>query len=97
MRRAPELERHQAPEEVRALCAVIEQLPGAPRLISKVLARSRPGYGCSIGRSVGLTHEAPAARLPSRPPIELALTVAAASFSHRLNAALTVDLEHSQP
>jgi hypothetical protein len=32
MRRAPALERAQAPEEVRALYDVVEKPPGAPRL-----------------------------------------------------------------
>ena len=176
MRRAPELERDQAPEEVRALYDVVEKLPGAPRLTSKVLAHSPAGlrlflavtramtsltldprlrelafvaasrlnrsaicdtFHSSIGRSVGLTpaeldgladpsaspaygplerlvvryarqltvagevddalHEALTAHLPTRQLIELALTVAVASFSTRLNTALKLDLEDPQP
>jgi AhpD family alkylhydroperoxidase len=176
MRRAPELEREQAPEEIRALYDVVEKLPGAPRLTSKVLAHSPAGlrlflavtramttltldprlrelafvaasrlnrsaicdtFHLSLARSVGLTpaeldglpdpsaspaygelerlvvryaeqltvagevddvlHGALAARLPIGQLIELALTVAAANFSNRVNAALKLDLEHPQP
>jgi AhpD family alkylhydroperoxidase len=176
MRRAPELERDQAPEEIRSLYEVVEQLPPAPRLTSKVLAHSPAGlrlflavtramttltldprlrelafvaasrlnrsticdtFHSSLGRQVGLTpaeldgladpstspaygelerlvvryaaqltvggevddalHEALTAHLPSRQLIELALTVAAANFANRLNAALKLDLETPQP
>jgi AhpD family alkylhydroperoxidase len=176
MRRAPELERAQAPEEVRALYDVVEKLPRAPRLTSKVLAHSPAGlrlfleltramttltldprlrelafvaasrlnrsaicdtFHSSIGRKVGLTaaqldgladpsaspaygelerlviryaeqltvcgevddalHTELAARLPTRQLIELALTVAAANFANRVNAALKLDLEPPQP
>jgi AhpD family alkylhydroperoxidase len=176
MRRARELERDQAPEEIRALYDVVEKLPGAPRLTSKVLAHSPAGlrlflavtramttltldprlrelafvaasrlnrsaicdtFHSSLGRSVGLTpaeldgladpsaspaygpverlvvryaeqltvagevddalHTELAARLPIRQLIELALTVAAANFANRVNAALKLDLEPPQP
>ena len=171
MRRAPELERDRAPDEVRALYDVAESLPGAPYLTSKVLAHSPAGLRlflavtrvmttltldprlrelafvaasrldrsaiCDIARSVGPTpaeldgladpsaspaygelerlvvryaeqltltgevddalHGALAARLPTRQLIELALTVAAANFANRVNAALKLDLEHPQP
>jgi AhpD family alkylhydroperoxidase len=43
MTRAPELEREQAPEEIRALYDTVERLPAAPRLTSKVLAHSPGG------------------------------------------------------
>jgi AhpD family alkylhydroperoxidase len=174
MRRAPELERDQAPEEIRRLYDVVEQLPPAPRLTSKVLAHSpaalrlflevtRPmttltldprlqelafvaasrlnrsaicdTFHSSLGRKAGLTsaqldglaesstsaaygelerlviryaeqltvtgevddalHTALALHLPNRQLIELALTVAAANFSNRVNAALKLDLERS--
>jgi AhpD family alkylhydroperoxidase len=174
MKRAPELERDQAPEEIRALYDVVEKLPGAPRLTSKVLAHSPPAlqlfldlarammtltldprlrelafvaasrlnrsaicdaFHSSMGRRVGLTpaqldsladhstslaycelerlviryaeqltvaglvddalHAAVAAHLPTRQLIELALTVAAANFSNRLNSALKLELERS--
>jgi AhpD family alkylhydroperoxidase len=39
-------------------------------------------------------HAAPAAQLPTRQLVELAITVAAAEFSNRVNAALQLDLEH---
>ena len=39
-------------------------------------------------------HAALAAQLPTRQLVELALTVAAAQFSNRVNAALELDLEH---
>ena len=176
MRRAPELERDQAPEEVRALYDVVEKLPGAPRLTSKVLAHSPAGlrlfleltramttltldprlrelafvtvsrlnrsaicdtFHSSLARKVGVTpaqldgladpaaspaygplerlvvryarqltvggevddapHEALTAHLPTRHLIELALTVAAANFANRVNAALKLDLEQPQP
>jgi len=172
MRRAPALERDQAPEEIRALYDVVEQLPAAPRLTSQVLAHSpaalRPflevtramttltlgprlrelafvaasrldrsticdTFHSSLGRKVGLTpaqldgladpspspaygelerlviryaeqltvdgevadalHTALTRHLPNRQLIELALTVAAANFSNRVNAALKLDLE----
>ena len=172
MRRAPELERDQAPEEIRALYDVVEQLPPAPRLTSKVLAHSPAAlrlflevtramttltldprrrelafvaasrlnrsaicdtFHSSLGRKAGLTpaqlaglaesstsaaygelerlviryaeqltvtgevddalHAALALHLPNRQLIELALTVAAANFSNRVNAALKLDLE----
>ena len=174
MKRAPELERDQAPEEIRALYDLVEKLPGAPRLTSKVLAHAPAGlrlfleltramttltldprlrelafvaasrlnrsaicdtFHSSIGRKVGLTpaqldaladpstspaygelerlviryaqqltvagevddalHAAVAAHLPTRQLIELALTVAAANFSNRLNSALKLELERS--
>ncbi len=172
MRRAPALERDQAPEEIRALYDVVEQLPAAPRLTSQVLAHSpaalRPflevtramttltlgprlrelafvaasrlnrstmcdTFHSSLGRKVGLTpaqldgladpspspaygelerlviryaeqltvdgevadalHTALTRHLPNRQLIELALTVAAANFSNRVNAALKLDLD----
>ena len=40
-------------------------------------------------------HAAVAAHLPTRQLIELALTVAAANFSNRLNSALKLELERS--
>jgi AhpD family alkylhydroperoxidase len=40
MKRAPELERDQVPEEIRPLYDVVEKLPGAPLLTSKVLAHA---------------------------------------------------------
>ncbi|HWO03774.1 MAG TPA: carboxymuconolactone decarboxylase family protein [Methylomirabilota bacterium] len=174
MRRAPELEQDQAPEEIRRLYDVVEQLPDAPRLTSKVLAHSPAAlrlllevtramttltldprlrelafvaasrlnrsaicdtFHSSLGRKVGLTpaqldglaepstcaaygelerlviryaeqltvtgevddalHAALAVHLPNRQLIELALTVAAANFSNRVNAALKLDLERS--
>ena len=134
MRPAPELERDQAPEEVRALYDVVEKLPGAPRLNRSAICDA---FHSSLGRSVGLApaelhgladpsaspaygplerlvvryarqltvagavddalHAALAARLPIRQVIELALTVAAANFANRVNAALKLDLEHSRP
>ena len=174
MRRASALERDQAPEEIRKLYDVVEQLPAAPRLTSKVLAHSPAAlrlllevtramttltldprlrelafvaasrlnrsaicdtFHSSVGRKVGLTpaqldglaepstcaaygelerlviryaeqltvtgevddalHAALAVHLPNRQLIELALTVAAANFSNRVNAALKLDLERS--
>jgi AhpD family alkylhydroperoxidase len=172
MTRAPELEREQAPEEIRALYDMVERLPAAPRLTSKVLAHSPGGlrlfleltrammtmtldarlrelafvkasrlnrsricdtFHSAVGRRAGLTppeleglgdyatspalgelerlviryaeqltvsgevndalHAAVAAHLSPRQMVELALTVAAANFSNRLNAALKIDLE----
>lgn len=174
MKRAPELERDQAPEETRALYDVVEKLPAAPRLTSKVLAHSPAAlrlflsvtramttltldprlrelafvaasrlnrsaicdtFHSSLGRQAGLTpaqldgladpatspaydererlviryaeqltvagevddalHTALAQHLSSRELIELALTVAAANFSNRVNSAFKLDLEHS--
>jgi alkylhydroperoxidase family enzyme len=42
-------------------------------------------------------HGALAAHLPTRQLIELGVTVAAANFANRVNAALKLDLEHPQP
>ena len=115
MRRAPELERDQAPEEVCGLHDVVEKLPGAPRMTSKALAHSpaeladladpslerpvvRYAEQLTVGGEVDDTlHEARTAHLPPRQLIELALTVAAANFANRVNAALTLDLETPQP
>jgi AhpD family alkylhydroperoxidase len=171
MRRAPELERDQAPEEVRILYDLVERLPAPARLTSKALAHSPAAlrlflevtramttltleprlrelafvatsrlnrsaicdtFHSSIARKVGLTpaeldgladpaaspaygelerlvvryaerltvdgtvddalHTALAAHLSTRQMVELALTVATAGFSNRVNAALQIEL-----
>jgi AhpD family alkylhydroperoxidase len=135
MRRAPELEREQAPEEIRTLDPRLRELAfaTASRLNRSTICDT---FHSSLGRQAGLTpaqldgradpsaspaygelerlavryaerltvagevddalHAALAAHLPSRQLIELALTVAAANFSNRLNAALKPDLEPPQ-
>jgi AhpD family alkylhydroperoxidase len=48
----------------------------------------------TTGRVDDAVHAALAAQLPTRQLVELALTVAAAQLSNRVNAALELDLEH---
>jgi hypothetical protein len=154
MKRAPELERDQAPEESRALGDVVEKLPAAPdqqgagplpgraaavprgdpghdhaaprpspagarvrgRLPAEPLRQldgladpaTSPAYGdrerlvirytgqlTVAGEVDDALHTALARHLSNRELIELALTVAAANFSNRVNSAFKLGLEHS--
>jgi alkylhydroperoxidase family enzyme len=109
MSRAPALERDQAPEEVRALYDMVEKRPGVPveqldglsdpvtnpayREVERLVIRYAEQLN-TTGRVDDAVHAALAAQLPTRQLVELALTVAAAQFSNRVNAALELDLEH---